>query len=284
MKTLDLDAVQAFVLVADLSSFTRAAEAAGTTQSAVSLKLKRLERHLGRRLLERTPRLVRLSPDGAVFLERARDLLAAHDRAVGGERTIRRLRFGMSDHAAGPELAELLARVNRHDPELRLEVRIGPSRDMLTSFDRGEIDAVIVRREGDRRDGETLLKDRFGWFAAPSFRQAPGEPLRLATLSDACGVRAMAIRTLDAARIPWVEAFIGGGVAALAAAVVSGLAVAPMARRIAPAGAIDIGPAIPLPALPPFDVALHSRVSDPRLAGALRVLAAAFRSGRGAAT
>ena len=43
MPTLDLEAVQAFVLVADLKSFTRAAEAMDTTQSAVSLKIKRLE-------------------------------------------------------------------------------------------------------------------------------------------------------------------------------------------------------------------------------------------------
>ena len=47
MKVLDLDAVRAFVLVADLHSFTRAADALDTTQSAVSLKLKRLEAHLG---------------------------------------------------------------------------------------------------------------------------------------------------------------------------------------------------------------------------------------------
>jgi DNA-binding transcriptional LysR family regulator len=46
MKVLDLDAVRAFVLVADLHSFTRAADALDTTQSAVSLKLKRLETHL----------------------------------------------------------------------------------------------------------------------------------------------------------------------------------------------------------------------------------------------
>ncbi|MBV8839694.1 MAG: LysR family transcriptional regulator, partial [Alphaproteobacteria bacterium] len=75
-KTLDLDTVQAFVLIADLASFTRAAEASGTTQSAVSLKLKKLEQRLGLRLVERTPRLVRLSGDGAAFLDRARDLLA----------------------------------------------------------------------------------------------------------------------------------------------------------------------------------------------------------------
>ena len=48
MKTLDIEAVQAFVLTADLKSFTRAAEAMDTTQSAVSLKIKRLEHGLGR--------------------------------------------------------------------------------------------------------------------------------------------------------------------------------------------------------------------------------------------
>ena len=83
MKTLDLEAVQAFVLVADLKSFTRAAEAMDTTQSAVSLKIKRLEQELGRRLVDRTPRRVALSPDGNIFLPAARDLVAAHQSAVG---------------------------------------------------------------------------------------------------------------------------------------------------------------------------------------------------------
>ena len=48
MRMLDLEAVQAFVLTADLKSFTRAAEAMDSTQSAVSLKIKRLEDTLGR--------------------------------------------------------------------------------------------------------------------------------------------------------------------------------------------------------------------------------------------
>ncbi|HET9817280.1 MAG TPA: LysR family transcriptional regulator [Xanthobacteraceae bacterium] len=278
MRALDVDAVNAFVLVADLRSFTRAAEAQGTTQSAISLKLKRLERRLGQRLLERTPRLVRLSAEGVAFLDRARDLLAAHDRAVNVEAVVRRLSFGVSDHAAGPELAVLLARINSYDPQLRLDMRVAASRDILASFDRGELDAVIVRREGDRRDGETLLHDRFGWFAAPSYLHRPGESLRLATLSTQCGVRALAVRALDAARLPWVETFVGGGLAAVAAAVTAGLAVAPLAHRVAPVGAIDIGPSLSLPELAPSEVVLYSRVTDPRVSGAVRALAAAFRS------
>ena len=55
MPTLDVDAVQAFVLVADLQSFTRAAEALDTSQAAISVKLKRLEQRLGEKLIEFRP-------------------------------------------------------------------------------------------------------------------------------------------------------------------------------------------------------------------------------------
>ena len=47
MPTLDVDAVKAFVMVADFQSFTRAAEALSTTQGAISVKLKRLEDRIG---------------------------------------------------------------------------------------------------------------------------------------------------------------------------------------------------------------------------------------------
>lgn len=279
MRTLDLDAVEAFVLVADLRSFTRAAEALGTTQSAVSLKLKRLEDRLRRRLVERTPRVVRLSADGAAFLERARDLLSAHERALGKlDATPRRLTLGISDHAAGAELPLLLARINAYDPGLAIEVRIGFSHELIAGFDRGEFEAVVVRRAADRRDGQVLLEDQFGWFASPGFQHQPGEPLRLATLDCRCGVRGMAVRALDAAGIPWIESFIGGGVSAVAAAVIAGLGVAPFARRIAPIGAIDIGPSLSLPALPASEIVLYSAVAEPRARGAIRTLAAAFRA------
>ncbi len=99
MKALDLEAVQAFVFAADLRSFTRAAEAMNTTQSAVSLKIKRLEDGLGRRLLERTPRHVQLSVDGSAFLGAARALIVAHRSALGCFAIEqRRLVIGVSHH------------------------------------------------------------------------------------------------------------------------------------------------------------------------------------------
>ncbi|HEV7439704.1 MAG TPA: LysR family transcriptional regulator [Methylobacterium sp.] len=280
LRAIDLDTVQAFVWVADLGSFTRAAETLDTSQAAISLKLKRLEDRLGCRLLERTPRHVRLSPQGESFLAPARDLLAAHERALSGiaPAPSRRLVLGISDHVAGPELPGLVARLAAIDPGLVIEVRIAASRELGPAFDRGEVDAVIVRREDDRRDGRLLAEERVGWFAAPTWRRRPGEPLRLATLAAPCGVRAVATRALDAAGIPWTEVFVGGGVLAVGAAVSAGLAVAALAGRVAPAGAIEVGEALGLPPLPASQVVLRTRLADARAREALRVVGTAFRS------
>jgi DNA-binding transcriptional LysR family regulator len=279
VSTLDIDTVRAFLLVAELQSFTRAAEALGTTQAAVSLKLQRLEGVLGKRLVERSPRAVTLAADGSAFLHHARALMEAHDRALSGEKPARqRLSLGISDHAAGAELVPLLERLHAMSPQLSLSVTIGFSRAMLDAYDSGELDAVVVRQEGSRRGGEKLTEDAFGWFAAPRFVWPRGDALQLATLAPPCGVRAIAVRALDKAGIPWSEAFVGGGLTAVVAAALAGLAVAPMARRIAPAGLVDIGIAQKLPTLGASKVMLHSKVSDPAKLAALRTLAATFRS------
>src|SRR5262249_34428572 len=176
-RPLDLDAVQAFVRIAELGGFTRAAEAMRTTQAAVSLKLQRLEARLGCRLVERTPRYVQLSARGAVFLEHARELLEVHDRAlalVAGTR--QRLTIGISDHVAGPELPALIARMNAQDPQLSIEIRIGSSGDLLQSFDRRGLGTGIVRPHVGRREGGNFSREKFSRVAPPSWEHPRGEP------------------------------------------------------------------------------------------------------------
>jgi DNA-binding transcriptional LysR family regulator len=174
-------------------------------------------------------------------------------------------------------LPALLGRLNALDPSLLLDVSMGFSRVLLDAFDKGKFDAVIARREGSRRDGESLADDEYGWFAAPSFTWRKGTPLRLANLAAPCGVRALTMRALDGAKIPWSEAFVGGGVAAVGAAVSAGIAVAALARRIAPVGCIDVGAELKLPRLPRAKVMLYARTSTPRAKAALSTLAAGFR-------
>lgn len=88
---------------------------------------------------------------------------------------------------------------------------------------------------------------------------------------------ATAVRALDKARVPWTEVFVGGGVTAVVAAALAGLAVAPLAKRIVPPGLVDVGAKLKLPRLPASPVVLHSRVSDASRRAALRTLAATFR-------
>lgn len=277
-RTLDLDAVQAFALVATFSSFTRAAEAIGATQSAVSFKLKRLETFLDRRLVERTPRSVTLTAEGEAFLEHAKALLAANHRALATDDGLAcRLRLGLSDHAVGPELPTLVSRLYDAEPSLQLEVRTGFSQQLLEAFDEGQLDAVIVRREHGQRGGETLAEDEYAWFAAPSFRQPRQDPLPFASLAPPCGVRAIAARSFERARRAWRATFIGSGISAVSAVVTAGLAVTVLARRIAPIGVVDVGTTLGLPRLPRTKVVLCSRVSDPRARDAVRTLSAVFR-------
>lgn len=278
MKAMDVDAVRAFVLAGELQSFTRAAEVLGTTQSAVSLKLQRLEEQLGRRLLERSPRRVRLSAEGLAFLAVAQELVAAHDRAAGAfEVERRRLAVGINHLLVGGELPALLRRMRDHDPQLSVEMRIAATTELMQAYETGELDAVLAFRPTDRKHGRVAFAESFGWHAALGWGLRAGEPLPLATQGEGCRIRAAAVRALDKAGVEWREVFVGKGAAILGAAACAGLAVAVLPRRTAPPGTVDVGAALSLPAIPDQDVVLFSTLRDRRTREALRVMTLAFQ-------
>lgn len=76
---MDLDALRIYLLVAESASFTRAAERLGLTRARVSAVVQQLEADLGTRLLQRTTRSVRVTPDGQLFAERAQALVGEAD-------------------------------------------------------------------------------------------------------------------------------------------------------------------------------------------------------------
>jgi DNA-binding transcriptional LysR family regulator len=276
---LDLTSVRLFILAVEFGNLTRAAEAAGTVQPAVSARLKGLEAALGRKLLERTPRFVRPTDDGLAFLAKAHALMAAHDEATRfDDAPSVRIVIGASDHALGTGLEHVIRHVRAALPARSLvELRLGLSQQVRSSFDEGELDAVIVRREAGGSDGEVLGMDPLGWRSIEDDVVGPDRPVPLVTLGPTCGVRSMAVRHLDAARRPWREAFVGGSCSALVAAVRAGLGIAPMGA-VASGRMSDVGTRYDLPALPPSEIVMFARAHSPSAGAAARALEAAVQS------
>ncbi|MBI3144037.1 MAG: LysR family transcriptional regulator [Pseudogulbenkiania sp.] len=112
-----LEAMQIYVRVAELASFTRAAQSAGLPKASVSTAVQRLESQLGTRLLHRTTRKVQMTQDGQVFYERCKSLLADMDElqtlfqhasaALEGRLRVD-MSIGIARHIVVPHLPEFL--------------------------------------------------------------------------------------------------------------------------------------------------------------------------------
>ncbi|MEO7496315.1 MAG: LysR family transcriptional regulator [Massilia sp.] len=78
-----MNELRIFCRVADLASFTKAAEHLNMAKGRVSTVVQLLEKEVGSRLLQRTTRSVRLTPDGEIFLARCKELLRESDQLQG---------------------------------------------------------------------------------------------------------------------------------------------------------------------------------------------------------
>lgn len=122
-----LDRMTIFARVAELSSFTQAADALGLPKASVSNAVQQLENQLGTRLLQRTTRKVQLTHDGQAYYERCKDMLVDMEELQGmfkqsGAEAVRgRVRIdmptGLARNAVIPHLPQLM---QKH-PLLELE-------------------------------------------------------------------------------------------------------------------------------------------------------------------
>lgn len=282
LPTLDIDLLRTFAAVADSASFTAAGDLMGATQSAMSVRIRKLEDRLGKRLLERSPRAVALTMFGETFLDSARRILRAHDEAalVAVDRDSRRtVAIAVSDHAAGAGLPTVLADLHRRRPDIQFTVTIGSSVDLLRGFEAGENDAVVVRREVSKGAGLPLYPDQLVWTAVEGFGWRPGTTVPLVSLVTPCGIRAIAIAALGATGIGWREVFTGTGVAAVQAAVAAGLGIACLGARNVPSGCVRFAPDAGLPPLPALAFVLHHRLAEPGDETIATAIADAFQAG-----
>ena len=190
---------------------------------------------------------------------------------------VTRFAIGASDHALGTGLEHVIRHVRAAlPPRSAIELRLGMSHHVRASFDDGELDAVIIRREAGGSEGEVLGTDPLGWRSAGEDGGLDGA-VPLVTLGPPCGVRSAAIRHLDAINRPWREAFIGGSCIALVAAVRAGLGIAPMGA-VASGRMSDAGRRFGLPDLPPSEIVMFVRTSSPEASAAARALEAAVQT------
>ncbi|MEP7186139.1 MAG: LysR family transcriptional regulator [Rhodanobacter sp.] len=153
-----LDAMQIFLRVAELASFTRAADSLGIPKASASTAVQQLEASLGTRLLHRTTRKVQMTQDGQAFYERARDLLADVDELQSmfqhGARSLRgRLRVDMSLGMALHFIIERLPAFLDAHPLIELELS---STDRRVDLIREGFDCVV--RVGNLEDSNLIAR------------------------------------------------------------------------------------------------------------------------------
>lgn len=179
MKRDELGDLVAFLMVAEERSFTRAAALIGTSQSALSHTVRRLEERMGVRLLTRTTRSVVATEAGEALMEtlrpafdgiRARmDDLTALRQKPGGT-----IRITSSRHAAEAILMPVAKALMRDYPDIGIEI----------SIEQRFVDLVAERYDAGVRLGESVEKDMVAVRIGPELRMVvAGSPAYFATRS-----------------------------------------------------------------------------------------------------
>jgi DNA-binding transcriptional LysR family regulator len=144
-RAMELRHLRYFVAVADALHFSRAAGRLNLTQPALSRQIRDLEDELGVALLRRHGAQTTLTPAGARFVERAKEILAAAERAADEARaTARVVRFGHYGALWANYCAPALRAFVRRFPQLTLQpVELSPG-DLAVALRRGEVDMALL--------------------------------------------------------------------------------------------------------------------------------------------
>ena len=175
-----IDAMQAFITVADLGGFAPAARKLGLSPSGVTRLIAALEERLGARLLQRTTRSVALTDAGARYLERVRRILADVEEAeasIQDERTRPSGRLvvsapvGFGRLHVSPVMSEYLKRYAEVSGELRLADRminlVEDGVDLAVRIGHLADSSLVARHVGEMR---RIV------VASPGYLKAHGEP------------------------------------------------------------------------------------------------------------
>lgn len=262
LRNLDIDLLRAFVTVAELGGFTLAADVLLRRQSTLSLQIKRLEDALGRRLLDRTSRRVRVTAEGESLFAHARQMLELNDRIVASlsePALAGTVRLGTPEDFATTHLPKVLSRFAQAYPAVELEVTCDLTLNLVTRFRHGDFDLVLVKREPERSDrGVRVWREPLVWVAAERLSLSGEGPLPLVLSPPPCVYRKRATDSLTSVRRPWRVAYSCASLAGQHAAVKAGLGITVLPKDMVPAGLAAIERRKGLPDLHDTEIALLS--------------------------
>jgi DNA-binding transcriptional LysR family regulator len=180
-----IDAMQAFVTVADLQGFAPAARKLGLAPSGVTRLVAALEDHLGARLLQRTTRKVALTDVGARYLERIRRILADVEEAEGSAqderirpsgRLVVSAPVGFGRLHVSPVMSGYLTRHPEVSGDLRLSDRminlVEDGVDLAVRIGHLPDSSLVARHVGEMRRIVVASKAYLGQYGAPKTPQA----------------------------------------------------------------------------------------------------------------
>lgn len=258
-RNLDLTALRAFSVTADMGSVTRAASFLNLTQSAVSMQIKRLEESLGRQFFFRSAKKLILTPEGEQLLAYARRMLALNDEVLARLNDVAfegELRLGVPHDIVYPAIPDILKIMAQRYPRLRINLTSSFTTIMREALSRGELDLILTTEEEPGPGGEALSRHDLVWVGAKGGTAWQGRPLRLG-FEESCKFRPIAQAQLDAAGIPWEMGFFGRSNEAVQAMITADLALTVRMQGSYPETCAPIPAHADLPALGTTTICLY---------------------------
>lgn len=235
---LDIDVLRTFLAIAELGSFSGAAQAVGRTPSAISMQMKKLEEQLGRDMFVKKGRGIALSVDGEALCSYARRIIHLNEEAVAHFTTPHlegKIRLGTPDDFATRFLPIALSRFARAYPMVQVEVVCAMSTELIALLDSGRLDMTLVSQTVTKTHsarGVTIWTEPLVWAMHEDSELTERRPLPLALSPINCAWRASAIKALNEADIDYHVAYMSSHYAGQHAAIVSGLALAPLPNSV----------------------------------------------------
>jgi len=232
-QDLDIEGLRAFATVAETGGFTAAGELLGRTQSAMSVKIKKLEEMLGHRVFARTSRSLSLTPEGEILLVYARRLIDLNDETIqrlSGSETTGSIHLGVAEYVVPEHLPEVLSRFSKVYPQVYVEVKVGTNAALVKSLEKGDLDLVIAKRDESETRGRVIRRERLVWACARDMNLDLGAYIPLCALPAPCVFRSRAMDGLKQMGRAWRVVYTSDSVSGVVAAIRAGLGIAVIAE------------------------------------------------------